>query len=224
VRIDPPPVIVVPAPLPAVGAAPSPAGPFGVIQRPDHNAIPLPIADLLPSGLTAVHGASMSAAVAVEVVDDEVRLSLGLLEARLAVVDETGRRMPSEPDCVISVDQGGFVEVEVWGLSPLVEGQLVVASTPVVIGTFVTDVDGRIVGTAPLPQDLPPGLHTLWLLTDGVQISVGLRVSEPQSELAAPIETELPATGTDGRFGSWAVLGLALGGIGVLMGRRRSWA
>jgi LPXTG-motif cell wall-anchored protein len=175
----------------------------------------------LPSGLTAVHGSSVSAAAAVEVVDDEVRLSVGELQARLAIVDEAGLRLPSEPDGVISVKQGGLVEVEVRGLPPFMEGQIVVASTPVVIGTFVTDVDGRIGGTAPLPQGLQPGLHTLWLLTDGVQISVGLRVGEPPQEVTAPAETLLPATGSDGRFGSWAVLGLALGGIGVLMGRRR---
>jgi LPXTG-motif cell wall-anchored protein len=224
VRIDPPPVMMTPAPLPAVGVAPSPAGPLGVIQRPDLGTTPLPMVTSLPPGMTAVHGSSFSAAAAVEVVDDEVRVSLGALEARLAVVDETGLRMPSEPDGVISVDQGGLVEVEVRGLPPFVEGQLVVASTPVVIGTFVTDVDGRIVGTAPLPRDLPPGLHTLWLLTDGVQISVGLRVSEPPQEVTAPIESLLPSTGSDGRSGSWAVLGVSLGGIGVLMGRRRSRA
>lgn len=193
----------------------------GVIVSPAASSLARPVRSGLPGGETGVRRVGGDdGEVTREVIDNRVVLRAGSFEALLAVLDEAGERLPADRDGTITVGRGGVVEAVVRGLPPSAEGQLVVMSTPVVIGTFTSDGLGRLEGTALLPPDLLPGVHTLWLLMDEIEISVGLRVAELVESAPVAPETRLPSTGHQVGVEVWAIVFVALGGLGLLLARR----
>lgn len=110
---------------------------------------------------------------------------------------------------------GEAVTVSLGGFAASEYVQLVVASTPQVIGSGYADTNGVVALTGTLPSSLSAGAHTLAVYApgSGVGFSQSITVTTPT----------LPSTGTaDSDTGAWLALCLLLAGLGVLsVGRRR---
>jgi alpha-tubulin suppressor-like RCC1 family protein len=125
-------------------------------------------------------------------------------------------------DGVLEIAEGGFVSVLAYGLAPGAIGEVVVMSTPRLIGEFEVASDGGVAEQAMLPEDLGIGAHTVVVTVGDEAASLGFRiVGATAATVDSSLIATLPATGSKTSAGSWAVLLMALGGLAVLIGARR---
>jgi LPXTG-motif cell wall-anchored protein len=131
-----------------------------------------------------------------------------------AALNEDGSVTEVEPGAVIEVLGDGQVGVFASGLTPGETVELVVMSTPILLGSYPVASFGIIKTQLPLPDAIGFGDHTLVLASPTVQASLGMKVS------ATP--TALPATGiSNGNNTLQIALWLIVGGSMVAYLRRR---
>jgi hypothetical protein len=122
---------------------------------------------------------------------------------------------------VVTVLPSGVVAALAHGFDPSTPGEVVVFSTPTLLGSFTTDTEGTFTGQMTLPADIEPGPHTLVLVTGTVTTSLGLMVEADGSFTVGPeIPGTLPTTGAS-RVSSVLMLAVMLVLAGVLARPRR---
>ncbi|MEX0657762.1 MAG: LPXTG cell wall anchor domain-containing protein [Egibacteraceae bacterium] len=149
---------------------------------------------------------------------------------------------PAAPECTLSdsvVEAGDAVTVScvTWAANTPVTGTLF--STPVVLGTTVTDAQGRLTEGFTIPASTAPGPHTLrmsGLNRQNVQTNVDLAlevvaatgVTPPTTGVTPPRAVpapRLPRTGGDALLALGLAAGLLAAGGGALgVARRRNQA
>lgn len=164
-------------------------------------------------------------------VEDVVLVSAARTRVLLAAVGPDGRPQ-SVKGGVLQTTRRGALSAVAYGLGASTPGEVVLFSTPTLVGSFTTDRNGTFAGQMTLPADLEPGDHTLVLTAGNVTTTLGLQIdpdgnvvvvdpTQPTMPVPSPVLDELPATGT--RFATAvaivAVLLVALGGL--LVSRRR---
>ncbi len=109
-----------------------------------------------------------------------------------------------------SLSAGGEVSVTFSGFVPGEFVQLIVASTPQVIGSGYADAQGVVTLTGNIPAGLAAGNHTLAVYAP---VS-GIGFKQPIS-----VETiTLPATGSSQRL--WPIMMMLFGGVALIIGSR----
>jgi LPXTG-motif cell wall-anchored protein len=155
-------------------------------------------------------------------VENVVLVTAGNLRVLLAGADDMGRPAPVS-NGVLEVTDGGVVSAVAYGLPPRASGEVVMFSTPRLLGTFTTDDDGSFAGQMTLPDGLDPGAHTLVLAAGGLTSSLGLLV-KAQGDVASPtVPTpgpgQLPTTGEAPHTS--LLLALVLISLGMVLATRR---
>jgi len=125
------------------------------------------------------------------------------------------RELPVAPSPIVAdptLAVGGEVTVTFGGFTPFEFVQLIVASTPQVIGSGYADAQGVVTIRGAIPADLAAGAHTVavYAPTSGVGYSQPIQVTAPR----------LPATGSNDQ-GRLLVLALMLLSAGPLVRRAR---
>jgi hypothetical protein len=145
-------------------------------------------------------------------VEDVALLFGGGLVIMVGGLTADGQPEGVEFDGVLQFGQGGWIAVLGFGLEPVAPGQVIVMSTPRLLGRFETDVEGAAAIQTRIPDDLPVGGHTAVVSVGGDTASIGFRVAGGA----------LPVTGIDSdRRVQWMVLLMSAGGLMVLIDRRR---
>ncbi|HSK23017.1 MAG TPA: S-layer homology domain-containing protein [Egicoccus sp.] len=144
--------------------------PLAVLQTPDGALIH----GLLASALG--EGRSVPAEHVVSLSTDDTTLVL-------AGADGVGNPTAPSDDGVLRAPQGGGFGTVVSGLVPGSPGQVVIASDPQLLGTFVVDADGVFKGQVAIPTGLDPGDHTLIVNGRGVRGEVTLMLGITVDEL-----------------------------------------
>jgi hypothetical protein len=121
-------------------------------------------------------------------------------------------------DGVLEISRGGVVSVLAYGLSPGVEGEVVVMSTPRLIGQFTVSASGGATAQAQLPDDLGVGSHTVVVTVGDEAASLGFRIVDEDSR------STLPVTGPDlDLIINWSLALLTAGVQMAAMRRRGLW-
>lgn len=123
---------------------------------------------------------------------------------------------------VLEVSEGGVVSAIAYGLPDGAAGEVVIFSTPTLLGSFTTGADGSFAGQVTLPE-LAPGAHTLVLTAGGVTSSLGLTVAAGGGALPTPVPSELPSTGGEPEVVLLVVAVMFMVSGVVLVSRRRLW-
>lgn len=133
---------------------------------------------------------------------------------------DTVRALPPAPTPIVtdgSIDTGESITVSFGGFTPFEYVQLVVASTPQVIGSGYANAQGVVTLSGNLPANLTSGTHTLAVYAPGS----GIGFTQPIT-VTAPT---LPATGSSrGDVGAQLALWVLLAGIGAIVVARRRQA
>jgi hypothetical protein len=130
---------------------------------------------------------------------------IGVFNARL---EGTADEEPTpEPDGgnVVTLATGDQARVALEGVEPLSEVEVMIYSTPRLLGLVTADEFGRVLASLPLPSDLEVGMHTI--------------VLSGQSADGIPIRVDFPVYVVDRASGgstSWAALG-AMAVLGALV-------
>lgn len=147
-------------------------------------------------------------------IENTVLVEAGSQATLFAALNEDGSVTEVKPGAVIEVLGDGQVGVFASGLTPGETVELVVMSTPILLGRYPVASFGIIKTQMPLPDGIGFGDHTLVLASPTVQASLGMKVS------ATPIT--LPATGiSNGSNTLQIALWLIVGGSLVAYLRRR---
>lgn len=124
-----------------------------------------------------------------------------------------------------SVAPGGQITIDEPGFVPGEEVVVVLYSDPKVLATVNADSTGRVLVSAAVPADTPPGAHTVVLFSASKVVKAPLTVTALPAQ--APAAT-LPRTGPSGggTAGTAGLAGalLAAGAVIVAAGRRRAGA
>lgn len=130
---------------------------------------------------------------------------------------DTVRALPPAPTPIVadnSIDTGEAITVSFGGFTPFEYVQLVVASTPQVIGSGYANAQGVVTLTGNLPTNLTSGTHTLAVYAPGS----GIGFTQPITVTALT----LPTTGSSrGDGGAQVALWVLLAGIGAIVVARR---
>ena len=118
------------------------------------------------------------------------------------------------PEGALVVAQGSVIAVAAHGLAANTQGELVLLSTPTLLGTFTTDANGTFIGQATLPAGLDPGDHTAVLITPAMVASIGLTMLATPASSITPVPYDGPI---DLRFANSL---LCSGGSGTLTGQK----
>ena len=105
-------------------------------------------------------------------------------------------------------------------------------SAPVTLGAATANADGRATLSAPIPANATPGQHTITASGESVngplEVSAAVTISGGAADAPATTNAaELPPTGVGAvtlTAGVVAVIALALGGVLMLVARRRRYA
>lgn len=119
---------------------------------------------------------------------------------------------------VLEMVRGGEVAVIVYGLPAGEEAELVLMSTPVLLGRATADSSGSFTRLLGPPDSVANGEHTLVTATDSIVVSLGIRIAEVPTQ-PAPGELVLPITGRE--LPVTPMLVLMIGSVLVLVSRRR---
>lgn len=120
---------------------------------------------------------------------------------------------------VLEMERGGEVVVFVYGLPAGESAELVLMSTPYLLGTATADANGNFSRALTPPEAILAGDHTLVTASETLTVSLGIRVTEPAATDTAA-DTVLPATG--GEFPVAPVLFIiGLGSLLLVLSRRR---
>ena len=116
--------------------------------------------------------------------------------------DADGSVIPPNESNAIRAYQGRIIEIGGEGFAPNTEVEVWVNSEPVLLGTAITDQDGRFSKVFDLPVGLAPGLHTLTLggtTKNGqvVKASIALLVEQTPSVATSNETTADEATTSD---------------------------
>lgn len=143
-------------------------------------------------------------------VEDVIVAEAGDFAGLYASRDENGNPVKIQADS-LEMERGGEVAVIVYGLPAGEDVELVLMSTPYLLGTVTTDSTGGFTRMVGPPASVLAGDHTLVTASDTVTVSLGIRITDPTAGL--------PATGSPVPLG----LIVMLIGCGVLMvmGSRR---
>lgn len=90
------------------------------------------------------------------------------------------------------INDGALLGFAVNGFDPNAQGELVLLSTPTLLGTFTTDANGSFTGQAAVPNGFTAGNHTATLITSGLVTSMGLVV---EAASRGPVAYNGPAVG-----------------------------
>jgi hypothetical protein len=130
---------------------------------------------------------------------------------------DTVRALPPAPTPIVadnSIATGEAITVSFGGFTPFEYVQLVVASTPQVIGSGYANAQGVVTLTGNLPTNLTSGTHTLAVYAPGS----GIGFTQPITVTALT----LPTTGSSrGDGGAQVALWVLLAGIGAIVVARR---
>ncbi|MGA1566433.1 MAG: hypothetical protein ACO39Q_09515, partial [Ilumatobacteraceae bacterium] len=118
---------------------------------------------------------------------------------------EEGTVMASSESAGPTLIAGSEVDVRVGGFNPGEEVQILVASTPRLLGTVRADDDGYIAVRVSLPSDLAQGQHTLAV----VSRESGRGIRQAVTVAAGDESPQLPVSGT--RISVWPLLLIAVG-------------
>ena len=150
-------------------------------------------------------------------VEDVVVVSASNTATLFAARDVRGNVVEVKPGAVIEVDPNGDVAVQAYGLQAGEGVELVVMSTPRLLGKFTVSSNGTIKTTAKLPKAIGNGNHTLVVASPSVKASLGLKMVKSTGNL--------PVTGTSTSMTTNIAVVLLLSGAYVLLiasVRRRS--
>jgi hypothetical protein len=100
------------------------------------------------------------------------------------------------PSGVLVVNNGGVLGAAARGFANNTPGELVLLSTPTLLGTFTTDGNGTFAGQALVPAGFPVGDHTAVLVTAGLITSMGLTVEAAASSSGSDSGWSAPVTTT----------------------------
>lgn len=195
--------------------------------RSEAQAMVAALEERLPEGVSSPvsvveteSGANISGLVT-DPADDTSDLPVPVEDVVLLVTEEQalligGADGPADPadvrNGVLEIGPNGEVSALAYGLTPGASGELVVMSSPTLLGTFTVGADGSFQGQAALPSTLAAGSHTVVLAADGLVASAGVVVTGGVT---------LPVTGGESSSVPWAVLVVAAGALAVLVIRRR---
>lgn len=119
-------------------------------------------------------------------------------------------------DGSVEIPEGGYVSVVAGGLTPGEGGEVVVMSTPRLIGSFDVGESGDVREQAALPTDLGSGSHTLVVTVGDEAASLGFRV------VPNGVRPTLPVTGGgDDLIVVWSLAFLVAGALVLALDRRR---
>jgi hypothetical protein len=119
-------------------------------------------------------------------------------------------------DGAVEIPAGGYVSVVAGGMTPGDDGEVVVMSSPRLIGNFEVGESGDVREQAGLPTDLELGSHTLVVTVGDEATSLGFRVVDNS------VRPTLPVTGGsyDGLV-VWSLTFLVAGALVRALDRRR---
>jgi len=112
----------------------------------------------------------------------------------------------------LQVTRGGHIGISLAGMPVSSLGQLIMMSTPKVIGEFSTTSQGTLSIQVGIPSSMSSGTHSLVVKSDWFAASFGIQVTPPVS---------LPATGTESETPTRYAALFVLVGVAVLVARRR---
>ena len=102
---------------------------------------------------------------------------------------------------VLEVTEGGAVAALASGLPAGAPGEVVVLSTPQLMGSFTSDASGRFAGQLELPDGLEPGPHTVVLTSGGITVSLGVIVNaDPDVLPVRALDTRTGTAAGEGRI------------------------
>jgi len=146
-------------------------------------------------------------------VEDVVVVQAQQTATLFAARDSRGNIVEVQPGAVLEVNADGDVAVQAFGLPAGESVELVLMSTPTLLGSFVVDAKGTVKTTADVPASIGAGNHTLVVATPSIQASLGLKVVKPISQL--------PNTGSSLTLVNWGVAVALLGAYLVLVSNTR---
>lgn len=119
-------------------------------------------------------------------------------------------------DGSVEIPEGGYVSIVAGGLTPGENGEVVVMSTPRLIGSFDVGESGDVREQAALPTDLGSGSHTLVVTVGDEAASLGFRV------IPNGVRPTLPVTGgSNDLIVVWSLAFLVAGALVLALDRRR---
>ena len=136
----------------------------------------------------------------------------GAVKMLVTGVDSRGGIAKVQLNGSLIVGRGGYVSLSAFGMTPGATGEIIVMSTPRVLGTFVVAEDGSFTGQVRLPDDIE-GEHTVTLVAGSVVVSLGVEVATTRSVEGVAQGGTLPMSGSD----SMPVSLMALLLIGVVL-------
>ena len=147
-------------------------------------------------------------------VEDVVMVNAADTATLFAARDVRGNIVEVKPGAVLEVASNGDVAVQAFGLRPGETVELVVMSTPTLLGSFTVDAKGSIKTTSKLPTTIGSGNHSLVVASPSVKASLGLKLVKSSASL--------PITGSNtSKTNNWAVAVLLSGMYLVLVSRSR---
>lgn len=142
-------------------------------------------------------------------VEDVVIVNAANTATLFAARDVRGNIVEVKPGAVLEVTANGDVAVQAFGLTPGESVELVVMSTPTLLGNYTVDAKGIIKTSAKLPTNIVLGNHSLVVASPSVKASLGLKLVKSSATL--------PVTGSSTNdLANWAVAVL-LSGVYVSM-------
>jgi hypothetical protein len=144
-------------------------------------------------------------------VDDVVVMQSSQAAVMIAAADTADQPANLDANGILVANTGGTVGAVAYGFGASTPGELVIMSTPRLLGTFTTDANGAFIGQVTLPLDLVVGDHTVAIVTNQLAASLGVRID--------PAAT-LPTTGSSAHLGLIA-LWMSVIGVGVFVISRR---
>ena len=144
-------------------------------------------------------------------VDDVVVIKSVQAAVMIAAADTADQPANLDANGILVANTGGTVGAVAYGFGASTPGELVIMSTPRLLGTFTTDANGAFIGQVTLPLDLVVGDHTVAIVTNQLAASLGVRID--------PAAT-LPTTGSSAHLGLIA-LWMSIIGVGVFVISRR---
>ena len=124
----------------------------------------------------AVNPAQPSQAVAIPA-EDVVLVQVASSAVMMAGISATGAPAQVGADGVLELPSGGALATLTYGFTPNTPGEIIVLSSPRLLGRFTTSTDGSFTGQVSLPASLPAGDHTIVIATASRSISLGVRVT-----------------------------------------------
>lgn len=146
-------------------------------------------------------------------VEDVVVVNAADTATLFAARDVRGNIVEVKPGAVLEVASNGDVAVQAFGLTPGESVELVVMSTPTLLGNYTVDAKGTIKTTAKLPTTIGTGNHSLVVASPSVKASLGLKLVKSSASL--------PTTGAADDLMNWAVAVLLSGVYLSMVSRSR---